>query len=261
MDGGLAGLGRRAIADGGLAGDQRRPVRRPWRCSMAAAIASGSWPSMRLASPAGGLEALHLIHRIGERQRPVDGNAVVVEQNDQPVELQMARERDRLLADALHEIAVGGQHIGEMIDDLRTELRRQMPLGDRHADRIGEPLPERPGRRLHARRDEVFRMARRQRAKLAEAPDLVERHLLVADQVQQRIDQHRAVAGRQHEAVAIRPISDRTDRISDAGEQHGGDIGRAHRQAGMARLGEFHRVHGKRADGAGQPIMFGARRW
>jgi hypothetical protein len=49
-------------------------------------------------------------------------------------------------------------------------------------------------------------MAGRQRAELAEALDLVERHVGVAGEMQQRIEQHRAVAGRQHEAVAVRPV-------------------------------------------------------
>ncbi len=69
-------------------------------------------------------------------------------------------ERDRLLADAFHEVAVGGEHVGMMVDDLGAEDGGQMPLGDRHADRVGEALAERAGGRLHARRDEILRMAR-----------------------------------------------------------------------------------------------------
>ena len=49
-------------------------------------------------------------------------------------------------------------------------------------------------------------MARRHRAELAEVLDLLDRHGLVAEQMQQRIEQHRAVAGRQHEAVAVGPV-------------------------------------------------------
>ena len=47
-----------------------------------------------------------------------------------------------------------------MIDDRvagPVEFRRQQLLGQRHADRIGEPLAERTGGGLHARRDADFR--------------------------------------------------------------------------------------------------------
>jgi hypothetical protein len=52
----------------------------------------------------------------------------------------------------------------------------------------------------------VFRMAGGGRAELAEILDLLERHVGVAEQMQQRVEQHRAVTGRQHEPVAVRPI-------------------------------------------------------
>jgi hypothetical protein len=37
--------------------------------------------------------------------------------------------------------------------------------------------------------------------------------------------------------------------LHDLGEQHGGDVGAAHRQAGMAGIGLLDRVHGQGADG------------
>ena len=90
--------------------------------------------------------------RIGERQRAVDGDAVVVEQHDQLVQLQMAGERDRLLADAFHQVAVGGEHIGAVIDDVVAELGGEVRFGDRHADGVGEALAERAGGGLDAGR-------------------------------------------------------------------------------------------------------------
>ena len=108
---------------------------------------------MRARRPAGGLEALHLVDGVRERRRPVDRDAVVVEQHDQLFQLEVAGERDRLLADAFHQVAVGGEHIGVVIDDVAAELGREMAFGNRHADRIGEPLAERTGRGLDAGRD------------------------------------------------------------------------------------------------------------
>jgi len=117
----------------------------------------------------------------------------------------MAGERDRLLAYPLHQIAVGGEHVSAMVHELGAELGGEVALGDRHADGIAKSLAERAGGRLHARREEAFGMAGRDRAQLAEALDLLDRHLLVTEEMKQRVDQHRAVTGRQHEAVAVGP--------------------------------------------------------
>ena len=122
--------------------------------------------------PAGGLETLHLIDRVGKRERAVDRDAVVVEQHDELVELEMAGERDRFLADAFHQVAIGREHIGRVIDDIAAEHRGEVTLGDRHADRIGKTLAERTGRGLDAGRVAVFGMAGRERAELAEILDL-----------------------------------------------------------------------------------------
>ncbi len=87
----------------------------------------------------------------------------------------MAGDGDRLLADALHQVAVRGEHIGVMVDDA-WELRSQHPLGDRHADRGRDALPERPGGGLDADGGmAIFRMARRLRAELAERLQIVDR--------------------------------------------------------------------------------------
>ena len=70
-----------------------------------------------------------------------------------------------------------------------------------------------------------------------------------AGEVQQRVEQHRAVAGRQHEAVAVGPVRVGGVELQELREQHRGDVGHAHRQAGMAGLRLLDRVHGERADG------------
>ena len=75
---------------------------------------------------------------------------------------------------------------------------------------------------------------------------------VVAGQVQQRVEQHRAVAVRQHEAVAVRPV--RVGRVvaQVAAPQRHGDLGHAHRHAGVAGIGLLHRVHRQRANGIGE---------
>ena len=114
------------------------------------------------------LEALDLIVGDGEAGRAVDGDLIVVEQHDEAAELEMAGERDRLVADALHQAAVAGHAIGEVVDDLVAIAAIEQPLGKRHADGVAETLAERAGRGLDAGRVAVFGVARRARAELAE---------------------------------------------------------------------------------------------
>ena len=253
-----ARLARRAEADDGAAGDQAGAVGR---------LRLGDRGGDRLGVvavdppriPAAGFEPLELVDRIRQRQRPVDGNAVVVEQHREPRQPQMARERDRLLADAFHEVAIGGDDIGAVIDDVGAEFRRQMALRDRHADRIGEALAERPGGGFDARHMAVLGVAGGDRAHLAEALDLVDGHRLVAEEMQERVEHHRAMAGRQHEAVAVGPARIGGVEFEEAREQHGGDIGGAHGQPGMAGFRRLDRVHRQRANGIGKAVMGRAR--
>ena len=118
----------------------------------------------------------------------------------------MPGERDRLLADALHQAAVAGEAIGEMIDEIVAIAAIEQPLGERHADGVAETLAERPGGRLDAGGVAIFGVARRARAELAEGLELLDIHVGIAGQIEQRIEQHRAVAGREHEAVAVGPL-------------------------------------------------------
>src|SRR3984957_20751295 len=118
--------------------------------------------------PAGSLEPFHLVDGIGKRQRAIDGDAVVVEQHNKFVEFQVACERDGFLAYPFHEVAIGSQHISVVIDDLAAENSRHMPLGYRHADRVGDPLAERTSRGFDAWRVAMLGMARRERTHLAE---------------------------------------------------------------------------------------------
>ena len=171
----------------------------------------------------------------------------------------MAGQRNRFLADAFHEIAVGGEHIGGVIDDVAAEDRREMTLRNCHADGVGQALAERAGGGFDAGGVAMLGMTGRKRAELAEALDLLDRHLRVAEQIKQRVEQHRAVAGREHETVAVGPGRIGRIEFEEAGEQHGRDIGRAHRQAGMARFRLLDRVHRESANRVRHAVVIGAR--
>jgi len=62
------------------------------------------------------------------------------------------------------------------------------------------------------------------------------------------------VAGREDEAIAIRPVRIGGVELHDLGEQYRRDIGDAHRQARMAGIGLLDRVHCQGADGIGHVV-------
>ncbi len=154
------------------------------------------------------------------------------------------------------------EHIRVVIDDLRiglVEFLREQRFGERHADRIRNPLAERAGRRFDARRDAVFGVTRRLRMKLAEMLQLFHRQI-VAGQMQQRIQQHRAVAVRQHEAVAIRPVRVLRVMTQMARPQRNADFRHAHRHAGVTGVGLLNGIHRQRTDCVGHQGSGSGRR-
>ena len=157
----------------------------------------------------------------------------------------MARDRRRLAGDSLHQVAVADDRENPMGEQWRAaaviETRRHVLGRDRHPDAVAEALPQRPGRGLDARRDSMFRMARGFAAELAEAFDLLERQV-VAAQIERGVQQHRAVSGRQHEAIA--PVPVRILRVvpHEAREQEIRHRRHPHRHPRMARVGLLHRV-------------------
>ena len=89
--------------------------------------------------------------------------------------------------------------------------------------------------------------------------ELVDRHVRVAGQIEAGIEQHRAVASRQDETVAVGPLRVQRIEFQVSREQHGGDVGAAHRQAWVAGIRLLDRVHGKEAYGVRHPVMLVAR--
>ena len=241
---------RRPETDHRAAGDQRRPV-------AAAGPFDGGCDGFGIVAvdpagrPSGGLEPCELVIRARQRRRAVDRDFVVVEQHDQAIEPEMAGQRDRLVAEALHQAAVACDHIGEVIDAVVAEARIHQPFGERHADCRGDALPERPGGGLDARRVAILGMSRRLRSPLPEGLELVRRHALVARQVQQRIQQHRAMAGGQHKTIAIRPRRVGRIEFEEPRKQNGSDVGHAHRHARMTRLRLLDGVDRQEADRVG----------
>ncbi len=199
--------------------------------------------------PAIGLEAFRAI--LGER----DGGAgrqrdlVVVVQADQLAQLQVTRQRRRLGGDAFHQVAVADEGPGAVVDHGVAGAvvgAGQLRLGDGHADRVGEPLPQRAGGDLDARRVAALRMPRRLAAPLAELLQVVDGQPVAGD-VQQAVQQRRPMAGGQHEAIAIGPgrvggmVLEKA-RPQDIGHRRG-----VERQPRVAAVGLLHHVDGEEA--------------
>ena len=137
--------------------------------SRSSPISPSAWTSQPYAREAAD-------HVVAERQarRAVDRDAVVVVDRAEPPEPQVSRQRRRLVRDALHQVAVARDHPGAVVDELGADGVAQEPLGDRHADRVGEPLAERAGGDLDPRRDADLGVARRAALELAKPAEVVD---------------------------------------------------------------------------------------
>ncbi len=164
----------------------------------------------------------------------------------------MAGEADGFVGDAFHQAAVAGDDPGAVIHQAAAEPGGEHALGQRHSHGGGDALAERAGGGFDRRMLAELGVAGGGGMQLAELFEFVDFHAGVAGQVQQRIEQHRAVAGGQHKAVAVGPARVRRIVFMKAGPQHGGGVGHAHRHAGVAGVGFFNGVDGERADGIRQ---------
>ncbi len=204
-------------------------------------------------------------HVLAECQvgRPLDRDPVVVVDPAEIRQPQVAGQRRRLARHPLHQAPIAGQRVDVIAEHL--EVRPVEILGHpapchRHPDAHRDALSQRPRRRLDARGPAVLGVPRRPALQLPEALDVLQLHRQLAQrlvlrvhrldaaQVEQRIEQHRRVAGRQNEAVAVGP-----DRIVGIEAQkalpetvgHGGE---RHRCAGVAGVRGLHRVHRQRTN-------------
>jgi hypothetical protein len=181
----------------------------------------------------------------------VDGDAVVVIQHDQLAQLQRAGQRTHFVRDAFHQATVAGEGVGVVVDDGVAgfvEFSGQQRFGQRHAHGIAQALTQRAGGRFHARGDAHFGVARGLGMQLAEILQLFDRQV-IAGQMQQGIDQHRAVAVGQHEAVAVGPGGILGIVTQVAGPQGLGDFRHAHGSTRMPGVRLLHGVHREGADG------------
>ena len=167
----------------------------------------------------------------------------------------MPGEGDRLHRHTFLHAAVAGEADDVVIENLvvfRVEPRLGHLRRDRHADAVRHALTERSRGGLDAARGvSQFGVTRCLGAELPEAFDLLKRHVRVTAQVQPRVEEHRAVAGAEHEAVAVEPLGMIGAMMQRVAEKHGADFRAAERQAEMTAVAGVNGVHGEAARGVG----------
>ena len=213
-----------------------------------------------LDMPAVGLVALAGV--LGQRERRVafDRDVVLVVERDQPAEAEMAGQRAGLGGDALLDVAVGGDRVRVVVDDVAArpvEAGGPHALGERHARGVGDALAERAGRHLDAGGVAELRMARGRAAELAEVLEVVEGEP-VPGQIEHRVEEHRRVTGAEHEAVPVEPVRilrvvAHHPRVEDIRQRSEG-----HRRARMAGIGLLDAVHRQGADGVDTQLVEGS---
>ena len=215
-EGGAVHIGRArapgaAMADVGAAADQRR-------AGVGLGVAQGHLDGAidggdvvavhRLDHvPAIGAEACRRVVGEPAGDVAVDRDAVVVPEAHQLRQPLHAGEARGFVADAFHQAAVAEEDPGAVIDEGvagAVELGSEQLLGERHAHGVGQALAQRAGGGLDAGRVADLGVAGGAAVELAEAFELVERQLVAAE-VEQGVEQHRAVAVGEHEAVTVGP--------------------------------------------------------
>ncbi len=109
----------------------------------------------------------------------------------------MPGESRSLRPHAFHEIAVAGDHVGEVIDECVSggvESRGEVGLGHGHSHGHSQPLPEGAGCGFHTGRVTVLRMARSHASPLPEPSELVQRKA-VTGQMQEGVKEGGTVTG------------------------------------------------------------------
>ena len=197
--------------------------------------------------PALGGEILLRVLALGDVGHGVERHVVGIIDEDQVIEAVVAGEGDGLLGDAFLKAAVAVDGEDVLVEDrvLRgVEARGGAFAGERVADGIADALAERAGGRLDARRFMELRVPRRDRVQRAEFFHLVTGNR-VTGEMQPAVEEHRAVAGGENEAVAVEPLRGIRVVAHGLAEQHGTDFGAAERQAEVAGVTGVDGIHGE----------------
>ncbi len=187
MDAKRAGLVRGPVTDGGAGANQGRALAIVLRCL------DGSADSLRILAidgldvPAEGLEAGGDVFAERDVGAGGEGDVVLVVEVDNLAELEVAGNGGGFEGDAFHDVAVGDDAVGVMVDDLvagPVEGFSQEPFRHGETDTVGQPLSERAGGDFDTRSIAALRVTGGLRAKLAEGLQVIDGEV-VAGEVEQ----------------------------------------------------------------------------
>ena len=190
----------------------------------------------RLHVPADGLETGGGAFALCLVRHGVERHIVGVVDENQIVESLVAGEGAGFHRHAFLHAAVACEADDMVVEYLvpgRVEMRRRHLAGQGQADRIANALAERTGGGLDPGGLVKFRMAGRFAVEYAEILQLLEGQIIAA-QMQPAVEEHRAVAGGQHEAVAVEPAGLVGVVHQRMAVKHGADFRRPERQTEVA---------------------------
>ncbi len=208
-------------------------------------------------------------HVLAQRDAGVvlDRDLVVVVDHAEVAQLLVPGQGAGLVADALLDVAVGGDAPDVVVEDrltglgLRVEQAALAAGRHGHADGVAQPLPERAGGGLHARGVAVLGVPRGERAPLPQRLQVVQVQR-VAGEEELDVKGQAGVAGGEHEAVPAGPERVGGAVSHDPVEQQVRRRSEAHRGARVAVAGFLHGVHGQHADGVhGTAVEIGPVEW
>ena len=189
----------------------------------------------RLDVPADGLEAGGDVFALRLVGRGIERDVVRIVNEDQVVELLVAGEGDGFQCDAFLHATVTGEGDDMVVEDRMlggVEAGLGHFAGEGETDGVGDTLDERASRALDAGRLMKLRVAGSLGVQLAEVLHLIDREV-VAAKVQPAVQEHRAVAGGEHEAVAVEPAGLGGIVREGVAVKGRADLGRAEREAQM----------------------------
>jgi hypothetical protein len=186
----------------------------------------------------------------------VDANDSLVRMYESQIRGELAKaevtgQADRLMIDPFHEATVARDDPGAVIDQRIAESGVQMSLCDCHANSHGQSLAQRPGGTFDPRQLEILWVPGAGAMELAKALDVVDRRRVVTRQIEQSVDQHRPVAGREHKAIPVVPVRCLRIELQIFCKQCRRDVRHAHRHARVPRVRGLDGVHRKGADRVG----------
>ena len=114
----------------------------------------------------------------------VNRDAVIVPQHVQSAQLEMPGQADRFVIDAFHQATVTRDYPGAVINQRVTESRIQVALGQGHANRHRQALPQRTGGALHPFQLDILGVASARAMQLPEVADVGHGWRGVAGEVQ-----------------------------------------------------------------------------